>query len=349
MIRQPIRRTPIIISNPQRKYDINPSQSLCIPSDKLSETLFNMDEKTYHNMVLEGKRKTIVEKEQSKTAETKFWLKFIKNCGLEQQLSSLNSDDLYVLAACFSEQIKGNCVTTDAIIWRNMGGGQGDLHTKNINEIRRSINKMMSLRITIDATDAATKLGQIKNDDFKDVVVGTVLPCEYEMAMVNGSPKTLGIKFYAMSPILRYALAKRQLTFIPSNLLLVDNTKNTQLFRRLKIGITESIIKIARTRKNQKSKTAANFPTIIVLDRLYESCNILEDMQTNRKRRKQVRDLIALYMESLITKELLIDFQYLDENNKPCADIKQCVKISFQYNKPKLDSIIESIYKIPML
>lgn len=348
MSQQPIRRVPIIISDPEKKYDVLPSKALCIPSDKLSKTLFTLDEKTHRNMVIGRKRKTIVEKEQSKTAETKFWLEFIKDCGLDQQLAPLNSNDLYVLAACFSEQIKGNCFTTDAIIWRNMGG-KGNPESKNVDEIRQSINKMMSLRIRIDATNAATKLNQIKNDDFKKVVIGTVLPCEYEMVTLKGAPNTLGIKFYALSPVLRYALAKRQMTFIPSELLQVDNTKNTQLFRKLKIVITDSIIKIARTRKNQKSKRMSNFPTIIVLDKVYEACELLECMKTNRKKRKQVKDLIDIYMESLVTKELLFDYHYLDENNNPVSDIKYGIKIWFDYNKPKLDSLIEAIYKIPML
>ena len=325
-----MRRIPIIAGDKQEKYNIDPAKAIVVPSEKLSEKLFNLPEEIFFKALNEHTYIRVLESEKTKDTkietETKFWLDVIEGCNL-QNIPRLEKKDLHVLAACLAEQAKGNAVTTAGIIWRNMGCN-GEPKSKNVEEILQSIDKMMSLKIRIDATESAEQLQQIKDDRFKKIIIDTILPCRYEVFVLNGSPHTFGIKFHAESPVFLYALAKRQITVIPSAVLNVPKTKNTQFFRELKMYINIRIDKIKRARENPKTK---NFPRVIKLETLYSKC-LIPVANNDRKQKKRIRDDIALYMDYLVDQGVITGFQFVDDNDKPRKNLKDCTKITFTYD-----------------
>lgn len=321
-----IKRVPIINS----EHNVKPAGAIVVLTDKLNGAVFNLPKDKFME-ALSDTYIPVTESEGKKTTETKFWFEVVEDCGLP---SELTHDDLYVLAACLAEQVKGNNVTTEGIIWRNMGG-KGNPEPKNIEKIRQSISKMMSLKIHIDATETYKHLKQLKSDErWNAEVVGTILPCRYHVTKLNGIPNTLTIKFLEFSPVFLYALTKGQITVIPSTILNVPKTKNTPLFLELKIYINTQIDKIKRTRENPKTK---NFPTSIRLDTLYSKC-IIPPKPNDYMQKKRIREDIALYMDFLVDQGIIISFQFVDDNNKPRKNLKDCTKIIFTYDntQPRL-------------
>ena len=321
-----IKRVPIINS----EHNVEPAKALAVLTDNLNGVVFNLPKDKFLEATLDTYI-PVAESEGKKTTETKFWFEVVENCELPD---TLTHQDLYVLAACLAEQVKGNNVTTEKIIWRNMGGKR-DPEPKNIEEIRQSISKMMSLKIHIDATETYKKLKQLKSDDrWQAEVVGTILPCRYHITTLNGVSNTLTIKFLDFSPVFLYALTKGQITVIPSAVLNVPKTKNTPFFLELKMYINIRIDKIKRTRENPKTK---NFPRVIKLETLYSKC-LIPPKQTDYMQKKRIREDIALYMDYLVDQGVITGFQFVDDNDKPRKNLKDCTKITFTYDpaQPRL-------------
>lgn len=321
-----IKRVPIINSN----HNVNPAKAMVVLTDKLNGAAFNLPKEKFVKS-LTNAYIPVAESEGKKTSETKFWFEVVENCELPD---ALTHQDLYVLAACLAEQVKGNNVTTEKIIWRNMGG-KGNPEPKNVEEIRQSVNKMMSLKIHIDATETYQKLQQLKGDDrWKAKVVGTILPCRYHITTLNGILNTLSIRFLDFSPVFLYALAKGQITVIPSAVLSVPKTKNTPFFLELKIYINTRIDQIKRTRENPKTK---NFPRVMKLETLYSKC-LIPPKENDRMQKKRIREDIALYMDYLVDQGVITEFQFVDDNDKPRKNLKDCTKITFTYDptQPRL-------------
>ena len=315
-----IKRVPIISD----EYNVKPAGALVVLTDNLSGTAFELSPSEFMKATTNG-RMLVIESEGKKTTETKFWFEVMEGCELPKELTD---DDLYVLAACLAEQAKGNKVTTEGIIWRNQGG-KGNPEPKKIEEIRQSVNKMMSLKIHIDATETYEKLKQLKKDDrWSAEVVGTILPCVYTTTKLNGVPNTLTIKFLDFSPMFLYALTKGQITVIPAKVLNVPKTKNTQFFLELKIYINIRIDQIKRARERPKSK---NFPKTIRLDTLYSKC-LIPPKENDRMQKKRIRDDIALYMEFLVEQGVIIEFKFVDDQNNEHKNLKDCTKITFNYD-----------------
>ena len=327
-----IPRIPIISEDKQEKINIIPANEIKLPTDKLSTELFNLTDENFTLLLsdtaedLENRTcKKVIEKEPRKNKEietvTRFWLKVVKNC--EGQIAKLSHTDQRVLAACMAEQQKGNSVTTTSIIHRDLGG-KGYPEPETVEEYMESITKMMSIIITIDATETARKLQQIRDETFLKVIDGkSILPASWRYIKLNGQ-SCAAIKFYEASPVFQYALTKGQITTIPSKILNVPSTKNTQDFLELKTYIYTRI---------QQAKKGRIRPTVR-LETLYKNCGF-EVKVNDRFFRKRLRESIIIFMEWLVKSNEIISFKCIDDNNKECHNLKDCTKITFLYKKDK--------------
>ena len=292
----------------------------------------------------EGRRVELMESENQKIngvnrqveAITKFWFGVVENCELTEE-AKLTPFDQWILGACMAEVQKGNFQTTANIIYRNCGG-VGDPAPKKVEEILKSVDKMMGMKIYIDAIEVKTKLHQLHRkyaEEFTKVVADVILPCYYTYTTLNGIPDTLTIKFRGVSPLFKYAIAKGQVTVFPTELLDVPKRKNTPCFLELKGYLLSRIQSIKRSRKHNK-----NFPTTILMNTLLEHCGFKEDIGS-RMFRKRIWEDIKLYMEFLIDENVINSYQGYDENGKTTEKWDKDGKIVFTYSEDSKEYPVE--------
>ena len=347
---------PIVSEEKQEKYNIIPANEIRLPTDNLSATLFRLTDETFTKLLeeIEGineikdvqkrllKRPSmkVTEKEGKEEAVTrfwleqgegeieaitKFWLEVLEDCDTTP-IANLTHTDQRVLAACMAEQQKGNKVTTTSVIFRDLGG-VGYPKPETVEKYLKSINKMMSLIITIDATDAYKKLYQIHDEAFINVLDGEqILPAKWRLITLNGVPNCAAIKFKGVSPVFKYALSKGQITTIPSNLLRVPHTKNTEDFLELKAYI---LYRISLHKKNPKT----NKP-VMRLETLYKHCGFTVKI-TDRQFKKRLRENIAKFMEYLKNPEpplspVITSFKTVDDDDHEQKNLKDCTKITYE-------------------
>lgn len=323
-----ITRIPIISEEKQEKYSVIPANEIRLPTDNLSTILFGLTDKQFTQLLSEERpSKKVKESEKQKVdnkykeieATTRFWLNVVEGC--DGQIAKLSHADQRVLAACMAEQQKGNPVTTTSIIFRDLGG-VGLPKPGVVEEYIQSITKMMSLIITIDATETVKKLYQIHDDTFLKVIDGkSILPASWRYIKLNGQ-SCAAIKFNDVSPVFQYALAKGQITTIPSKILNVPATKNTQDFLELKTYIYTRI---------QQAKKGRIKP-IMRIETLYKNCGF-EVKVNDRFFRKRLRENIVNFMEWLVINDEIINFKCVDDNNQEYHNLKDCTKITFTYKK----------------
>lgn len=325
-----ITRIPIISDEKREKFNVIPANEIKLPTDNLSAILFGLTDKQFAQLLSEQKpSKKVMESERQKTengyqrmeATTRFWLNVVQECA--GQITKLTHKDQRILAACMAEQQKGNPVTTTSIIFRDLGG-VGMPKPEIVEEYMESITKMMSIIITIDATETVRKLYQIHDESFLEVIDGkSILPASWRYIKLNGQ-SCAAIKFNDVSPVFQYALAKGQITTIPSKILNVPATKNTQDFLELKTYIYTRI---------QQAKKGRIKP-IMRLETLYKNCGF-EVKVNDRSFRKRLRESIVNFMEWLIMGKEIVDFKCVDDDNKECHNLRDCTKITFTYKKDK--------------
>lgn len=338
-----IRRIPIISVEKQKQVKIlKPAKEVALGTDNLNRQAFlKMTPKAMDSMLTQKKAAKVVETETQKIngeykeveAITKFWFEVVEGCDLTK-IVDLTPTDQWVLGACMAEIQKGNGDTTANIIYRDCGGS-GNPSPQKIEEILQSVDKMIGLKVRIDATDTKNKLKQLSreySEDFKEIVVGTVLPAYYQYTVMNGVPNTITITFYDISPLFKYALAKGQVTTIPSELLNVPKRKNTPHFQQLKGYINIRIQSIKRTRKHNKQ-----FPAIITMEDMIKNCGFQATLDDKHFRKRLWED-ITLYMEFLIDKGTITGFKCLTKDGKEMKKWQDNGKIFFTY---PADSIIQ--------
>ena len=332
-------RAPFVDPEKQEKCTIaKPAKEVLMGTDNLNNKLFrkmrNMTNTAMEKVLMQGCPTQIVESETQKIngeyqkveAITKFWFEVVEGCDLTK-IAKLTPEDQWVLGACMAEIQKGNRQTTAEIIFRDCGG-IGDPSPKKVEEILKSVDKMMSLKIHIDATDVKKKLYQMRHkygDDFTVDVVDVILPCYYQLTRLNGVPNTLTIKFRDVSPLFKYAIAKGQVTVLPTKLLAVPKRKNTPHFLELKGYILTRIQAIKRTRKRNNQ-----FPTVLLMDTLLEHCGFKDDIGS-RMFRKRIWEDVMLYLEFLVDENVISSFQGYDEKGKPIDKWDKNGKIMFTY------------------
>ena len=260
------------------------------PNDKLTKLVFNLPENEFFGMILKGADNFVTENPKNRNSKVKtyFWL---ENVGKIELSEPLNEFDRAVFDVCASTQLAGfDGVTVDTIC-RVMTGGKS--HNTKISFLQRSavlssVERMMSIRITVDFSQACAKMKRYCGAGKK--LVSTILPCKYvDGVTVNGQPDCAVIYFLDESALVTIAKAKRQLLTYDAELLNVPNQNNTPLIATIKSYIVRRVFEV---------KAHELTPKITFAD-VFAKCRLaVTDNDRKRKIRKVVRDVFE-YLKTL--------------------------------------------------
>lgn len=215
------------------------------PNDKLTRTLFNLPENEFVDMILNGVGNSVTEnpKNRNSKVKTKFWIENVGTCEISEPL---NEFDRAVFDVCASTQLAGfDGVTVDTVC-RVMTGGKS--HNTKISFPQRSavlasVERMMSIRITVDFSQACAKMKRYCGAGKK--LVSTILPCKYvDGVTVCGQPNRAVIYFLDESALVTIARVKQQLLTYDAELLDVPNQNNTPLVTKLKSCLVRRVHEI---------------------------------------------------------------------------------------------------------
>lgn len=265
-------------------------KKIMTPNDKLTRTLFNLPENEFFAMIFDGEGNYVTENPKSRKSKvkTKFWLENVGTCELSAPLDEF---DRAVFDVCISAREEGFDGITVDTIWRTMTGGK-DNNTKirpaQKEAVFESIKRLMSIRITVDFSQACAKMKQYCGAGKK--LVSTILPCKYvDGVTVNGQPDCAVIYFLDESALVTIAKAKRQLLTYDAELLNVPNQNNTPLIATIKSYIVRRVFEV---------KAHELTPKITFAD-VFAKCRLaVTDNDRKRKIRKVVRDVFE-YLKTL--------------------------------------------------
>ena len=254
--------------------------------------------------------------------------------------SYLTMFDLSVLSACVSMHLQGAKYATPGTIYATLGK-HSEPKPKMKELLIKSINKLMSVIINIDATDAYKKLTRLKkkveNNTIKDysgrIIRGALLPAISTTEVINGQIVDGAIIFQGLSALYIYAMAKNEIVTIPRHMLEIPDSVSTPRFTEIKTYLSARIQIIKRTREYNKE-----FAPHIVLETIYRNCRLQEEIKNSRMLRKRVNEHILTCINHLVDDGTIMGYQFLVENpkdhskNKIVKDIKDCTKIRILYD-----------------
>ena len=268
------------------------------PNDKLTRTLFNLPENEFVDMILNGADNFVTEnpKSRNSTVKTKFW---IENVGTVELSKPLDEFDRAVFDVCISAREDGFDGITVDTVWRTMTGGK-DNNTKirpaQKEAVFESVKRLMSIRITVDFSQACAKMKQYCGAGKK--LVSTILPCKYvDGVTVCGQPNHAVIYFLDESALVTIARVKQQLLTYDAELLNVPNQNNTPLVAKLKSYLVRRVHEI---------KAHNMTPTITFAD-VFEKSGLVEPA---RWQRQDARKTIVAVLEHLKAHGVIRDFEF---------------------------------------
>lgn len=266
------------------------------PNDKLTRTVFNLPEHEFFGMIFDGADNYVTENPKSRRAKvkTKFWLENVGTCELSEPL---NEYDRAIFDACMSAyQAKFDGIT-DKVIFRAMTGGKehnAKLYSSQRAAVLKSIERMMSIRITIDFSQACAAMKRYCGAAKK--LVSTILPCKYVDGVEFNGQNCAVIYFLDESPLLTIARVKKQMLTYDVGLLGVPNQNNTKLVTKVKSYLVRRVAEI----KAHKMTTTITFADV------FGKCGL--DGATNGKKR-DVRKLIRDVFEQLKNQGVIRAFE----------------------------------------
>ena len=268
------------------------------PNDKLTKLVFNLPENEFFGMILKGADNFVTENPKNRNSKVKtyFWL---ENVGKIELSEPLNEFDRAVFDVCASTQLAGfDGVTVDTIC-RVMTGGKS--HNTKISFLQRSavlssVERMMSIRITVDFSQACAKMKRYCGAGKK--LVSTILPCKYvDGVTVCGQPNRAVIYFLGESALVTIARVKQQLLTYDAELLNVPNQNNTPLVAKLKSYLVRRVHEIK----------AHNMPPTITFADMFEKSGL--DKPT-RWQRQDARKIIVAVLGHLKAHGVIRDFEF---------------------------------------
>lgn len=272
-------------------------KKITTPNDKLTRTLFNLPVEEFTDMIFNGVGNCVTENPKSRTSKvkTKFRLENVGTCELSEPL---NEFDRAILDVCVSAQQAGASVITADIIWRMMAGDKSrntKVRPSQKAAVLASVERLMSLRITVDFSQACAKMKRYSRAGKR--LVSTILPCKYvDGVTVNGQPDCAVIYFFDESPLLTIARAKSQLLTYDVSLLDVPNQNNTTPGVRLKSYLVRRVHEIIAHKMT---------PTITFAD-VFKKCGLVD---ANNDKKHKARKFIRDVFEHLKTEGKIRDFE----------------------------------------
>ncbi len=282
------------------KIQIKPAKEFIILSDKLKKTIFDVSQKDYENREIIESHKPLVLSTLNIYSSTEF-----------KDKPYLTGFDEIIFDACISEQYAGNEFTTPAIIHRAFGGSKTKITSAEKARILNSIRKLATTFIDFDMSAACDKFNY--NDGKHFTYSGYLLPTEFISASVNGQIVANVIHFLRDSPLFDVAKIKKQIIAANNDLLSVPNTNTNEnaliikgyLFRRISI--------IKGSHSNKRSKRVKKLQPIILLDSLFEHCELIN---ADRNRKSEYRNVIEKVMNHFKFLHFIKEWHFEKQGNK---------------------------------
>ncbi len=276
-------------------------------NDKATKIIFNLTPETYRQLVEQRVKANVTEKKNHKKyGRVKSGFIISNELGYSN-FAPLTEFDRAVLSVCVSNWVIGNFYVTPAMIYRGLTGksnkGFSERYMPHSNQyaaIIQSIDKLMFTSYDPIVLDAFEKLKYIESDETVEITKSAILPCYRIKISVNGQV-TDAIFFDRESPLLTLANLKKQLITYDVELLDVPNQQNTPMIITLKNYIMRRVMEI----KLHKQLS----PTLTFED-IFKKCRI-----DGAKQKRNARDYIKIFLEHLVSKQVIKTFEFTKKGN----------------------------------
>ena len=197
---------------------------------------------------------------------------------------NLNYFDRFVhdTISTFCEQKQ--TVITPTMILKAMRGNpkQKDFSQEQIQAVLKSINKMRYLSVKINATNE----GNLKKWNDKVIFENYLLPIK-SVTVETGGNRIDGFKLLDIPPVWQYTKKTGQVATIQDTLI-----------KKLKFdkhGLTYYLIYRLNLLKHDKANKIKSNSNIIVIKKLFEELNLLEEYENKSKRKRIIDKIIEIY------------------------------------------------------
>ena len=280
---------------------VHPSKIRVVPNCKIAKNIFNLSDEFTEGIIKNGEKASIIEKKSGKKHEKIRTIYEIKTN--DSNTDPLTAFDRAVLSACVSELCAKNEYTTIAILLRNLTGKIYADNQPDINQraaIFNSIKKMMSMIISIDLSDVNKEFGY--NNGNKEILTGSILPCEIFSTYINGNLVQDVIHFFGVSPLYKVSKDRGQLLTFNVNLLDVPNQNNTPFIINLK---NYSMTRVQEVISHKMT------PTVTFKD-IFDKCRI---QNTHPETIRRAREYIINFFNHLKNQNIINDFSVIKSGN----------------------------------
>lgn len=268
----------------KENFQILPAKLRHDSNDKITKTIFNP-------------KPAQVEKGKMKIAEKDAVTNISFNAGI--RFSAFNKE---VLNACTSQFVEGNDIISVNMIFRLMTGYKREPKSATIHQaIINSLNRLISVQFTIDASQLCTKLKY--NNGKPYIYKGALLPAQIiDNAIIRGQ-STTAIKIIRIPPLYEIASLKHknengggQILTFPVDLLNVPKTRNS---------LEEIIIKnhtIRRILENNHQQMS----NIITFDEILQSTGFTDLTKSKLQDTRQYTEMLLDYWQQ---KNIIADYK----------------------------------------
>ena len=270
-------------------------KKLVVPCDKLSNHMFNYSADEYAD-ILEYRDKCgcveIVKK--GKKVVTPYWLELVEGY---VDLSPLNAFHREILFSAISAYEQGfRIITFSTTLHSLTGGNQTRVRNEQYAAIRGAFDKLGFTRIEIDLAPLFKAMPKYKaNYTGEARLVGTLLPCRYFDAEINGQ-KTLAIELLGESPLMTVAKLKKQILTYDAEPLNIAEQNNTPIVITVKNFLLRRIKLIER-----------GLNPSILLDTIYAECGLAD---ADKWKKQDFRKIITDILNSFKTVGVIKNFEF---------------------------------------
>ena len=214
-----------------------PAKQRIVPNCKLCKVIHNLSQDDYDYMVVDDKKRRIIEMRHHKRYGEINSIYKISNASDYDNTDPLTEFDRAVLSVCISNFAVGNRCVTPAVIFRGLtgktgSGGKGKVNPDQLSAILFSVKKLMSTIIDIDDTqpneclDYGTKKSSL--------LCSAILPAYIAKDTTINGQEAYIIGFDRESPLMQIASERKQLLTYRAELLDVPGQHNTWMNIALK-------------------------------------------------------------------------------------------------------------------
>ncbi|MBR0032036.1 MAG: hypothetical protein IJP61_07100 [Treponema sp.] len=266
-----------------------------VPCDKLSNHPFNYSTDEYADILEYRDQCGCVEIiKKGKKVVTPYWLELVEGY---VDLSPLNAFHREVLFSVISAYEQGFRFITFRTALHNLtGGNQKYIRKEQYTAIKQAIDKLGFTRIEIDLAPLFKAMPKYKDNYTGEArIVGTLLPCRYFNAEINGQ-KTLAIELLGESPLMTVAKLKKQILTYDTTPLAISGQNNTPQVITIKNYLLRRINLIER-----------GLNSSILLDTIYAECGLAN---ADKWQKQDSRKILVDVLKSLKADGVIQNFEF---------------------------------------